>query len=67
MQGSTPDEVQAKLGKILQGADPPASEEAVAALLGEAGFEKPTWFFSSLFWGACLARRASDGLLSPGP
>jgi len=56
MQGSTPEEVQAKLGKILQGADPPASEEAVAALLAEAGFGRPTWFFSSLFWGACIAR-----------
>ena len=56
MQGSTPEEVQAKLGKILQGADPPASEEAVAALLAEAGFGQPTWFFSSLFWGACIAR-----------
>lgn len=62
MQGATPDEVQAKLGKILQGADPPASEEAVAALLAQAGFEQPTWFFSSLFWGACLARRAGDDL-----
>jgi len=56
MQGSTPEEVKAKLGKILQGADPPASEEAVAALLSEAGFGRPTWFFSSLFWGACIAR-----------
>ncbi len=56
MQGSTPEEVKAKLGKILQGADPPTSEEAVAALLAEAGFGRPTWFFSSLFWGACIAR-----------
>lgn len=56
MQGSTPEEVQAKLGKILQGADPPVSEEAVAALLADAGFGQPTWFFSSLFWGACIAR-----------
>ncbi len=58
MQGSTPGEVKAKLGKILQGADPPASEEAVAALLAETGFGQPTWFFSSLFWGACIARLA---------
>ena len=56
MQGSTPKEVQTKLGKILQGADPPASEEAVAALLADAGFGRPTWFFSSLFWGACIAQ-----------
>jgi tRNA (cmo5U34)-methyltransferase len=57
MQGATPDEVKAKLGKILQGADPPHSEEAVGALLGEAGFGKPLRFFSSLFWGAWVVRR----------
>jgi len=57
MHGAGPDEVQAKLGKILQGADPPASEEAVADLLAETGFGPPTGFFSSLFWGAWLARR----------
>jgi len=56
MQGSTPEEVQAKLGKILQGADPPASEDAGAALLADTGIGRPTWFFSSLFWGACIAR-----------
>ncbi|WP_102961239.1 class I SAM-dependent methyltransferase [Mangrovicella endophytica] len=61
MQGATEDEVRAKLGKILEGADPPASEAAVAELLAEAGFEEPTWFFSSLFWGACLARRVGSG------
>lgn len=57
MHGASADEIQAKLGKILQGADPPHSEAAVAALLDEAGFEPPTWFFSSLFWGACIALR----------
>ncbi|MBB2972915.1 class I SAM-dependent methyltransferase [Mesorhizobium sp. RMAD-H1] len=57
MNGATADEVRAKLGKILQGADPPESEEAVAALLLEAGFEKPQRFFSSLFWGAWITRR----------
>jgi tRNA (cmo5U34)-methyltransferase len=62
MQGATAEEVQAKLGKILEGADPPASEKVVAELLADAGFEQPTWFFSSLFWGACLAKRASDPL-----
>jgi tRNA (cmo5U34)-methyltransferase len=59
MQGATAEEVKTKLGKILEGADPPASEGAIAELLANAGFERPTWFFSSLFWGACLARRAS--------
>lgn len=55
MLGATPDEVKAKLGKILQGADPPHSEAAVLALLAEAGFEAPKRFFSSLFWGAWIA------------
>ncbi len=60
MQGATPDEVNAKLGKILQGADPPHSEEAVKALLAEGGFDAPVRFFSSLFWGAWLARRRAE-------
>ncbi|MDB5650748.1 MAG: SAM-dependent methyltransferase [Hyphomicrobiales bacterium] len=59
MQGASEDEVKAKLGKILQGADPPASEEAVFELLAQAGFEAPQRFFSSLFWGAWVARRAN--------
>ena len=58
MKGAGPDEVKAKLGTILQGADPPHSDAAVAALLADAGFEQPEQFFSSLFWGAWLARRA---------
>jgi tRNA (cmo5U34)-methyltransferase len=57
MQGVSPAKVQAKLGKILQGADPPHSEEAVANLLREAGFGPPSRFFSSLFWGAWLTQR----------
>jgi tRNA (cmo5U34)-methyltransferase len=57
MQGATPAEVQAKLGRILQGADPPESEQAVTGLLAEAGFEPPLRFFSSLFWGAWITRR----------
>ncbi|MDB5806601.1 MAG: tRNA (Cmo5U34)-methyltransferase [Betaproteobacteria bacterium] len=57
MQGADADEVKAKLGKILQGADPPHSEAAVAALLDGAGFDEPLRFFSSLFWGAWIARR----------
>ena len=56
MAGATNEEVDAKLGKIQQGADPPSSEEAVAGLLGAAGFSRPVRFFSSLFWGAWLAR-----------
>ena len=52
--GATPDEVKAKLGKILQGADPPHSEAAVQKLLHDAGFGDATRFFSSLFWVAWL-------------
>ncbi len=63
MQGATPEDVRAKLGKILEGADPPTSEDAVAELLTDAGFGQPTWFFSSLFWGACLAKRNEDHAL----
>jgi tRNA (cmo5U34)-methyltransferase len=57
MHGATPDAVNAKLEKILQGADPPHSDEAVLQLLTQAEFEQPVQFFSSLFWGAWLARR----------
>jgi tRNA (cmo5U34)-methyltransferase len=57
-QGATPDEVKAKLGKILQGADPPHSEEAVMQLLTDAGFTGGQRFFSSLFWGAWVAFKA---------
>jgi tRNA (cmo5U34)-methyltransferase len=53
-QGASAQEVQAKLGKILQGADPPHSEAAVQQLLQSAGFGQATRFFSSLFWGAWL-------------
>lgn len=59
-QGASAQEVQAKLGKILQGADPPHSEAAVQALLHEAGFGEATRFFNSLFWGAWLTCKASS-------
>jgi len=58
-QGAGPEEVVAKRAKILQGADPPRSEQAVADLLLAGGFEPPLRFFSSLFWGAWIARRAA--------
>lgn len=57
MHGASDEEVKAKLGKILQGADPPQSEAAVFGLLDEAGFERPEGFFSSLFWAAWIAWR----------
>lgn len=60
-QGASADAIAAQRGKILQGADPPHSEAAVAALLGAAGFGTPTRFFASLFWGAWLARREPSG------
>ncbi len=56
-QGSTPAEVEARLATILRGADPPHGEEAVMALLAQAGFAAPQRFFTSLFWGAWLAHR----------
>jgi len=56
-QGARPDEVKAKLDKILQGADPPHSEAAVQQLLHDTGFGDATRFFSSLFWGAWLVRK----------
>lgn len=59
MNGASAEEVKSKLAKILQGADPPHSEEAVARLLEDAGFEPPLRFFSSLFWGAWLSRRVA--------
>nr|WP_180203397.1 class I SAM-dependent methyltransferase [Pseudomonas sp. SbOxS1]NYU03070.1 class I SAM-dependent methyltransferase [Pseudomonas sp. SbOxS1] len=52
--GASPDEVKVKLGKILQGADPPHSEAAVQKLLHDSGFGDTTRFFSSLFWSAWL-------------
>ncbi|CAI8751528.1 hypothetical protein EMIT0P218_150086 [Pseudomonas sp. IT-P218] len=55
--GASPDEVKAKLGKILQGADPPHSEAAVQQLMHDSGFGDATRFFSSLFWGAWLTRK----------
>tara|TARA_R110001606_G_scaffold380811_1_gene541576 strand:+ start:7595 stop:8302 length:708 start_codon:yes stop_codon:yes gene_type:complete len=57
MDGASPEDVQSKMGKILQGAEPPSSEDAVIFLLADAGFEAPVRFFASLFWGAWLARR----------
>jgi tRNA (cmo5U34)-methyltransferase len=57
MQGASHEEVQAKLGKILQGADPPESEQAVIDMMSAAGFKRPLKFFSSLFWGAWIAFR----------
>ncbi len=57
MNGAGRDEVQAKMSKILHGAEPPPSEEAVIELLTDAGFQHPVRFFASLFWGAWLTRR----------
>jgi tRNA (cmo5U34)-methyltransferase len=59
-QGAGPEEVIAKRAKILQGADPPRSEEAVATLLHDSGFDPPTRFFSSLFWGAWITWRHAE-------
>jgi tRNA (cmo5U34)-methyltransferase len=58
MQGAEADEVNAKLARIRQGADPPESEEAVVGQLADAGLGKTVRFFSSLFWSAWIAFRA---------
>lgn len=60
MAGAEPEEIQAKMDKILQGAEPPKSEDAVFALIAESGFEQPMRFFASLFWGAWLTRLAPE-------
>lgn len=56
MHGADAAQIEAKLGRILQGADPPGSEQAVAELLDASGFAPPKRFFSSLFWGAWITR-----------
>jgi tRNA (cmo5U34)-methyltransferase len=60
MSGAGVEERRAKMDKILQGAQPPRSEEAVISLLAGAGFDQPVRFFSSLFWGAWLAQRLPE-------
>ncbi|MBB4305021.1 tRNA (cmo5U34)-methyltransferase [Rhodobium orientis] len=57
LHGASDEDVQAKLARIMAGAVPPESEEAVAALLAAAGFSVPERFFSSLFWGAWHTQR----------
>lgn len=47
MGGAGPEEVEDKMAKILQGAEPPGSEEAVISLLNAAGFDGPLRFFSA--------------------
>jgi tRNA (cmo5U34)-methyltransferase len=56
MSGASSDEIEAKRAKILQGADPPASNEAVIELLEKSGFVEAEQFFSSLFWAAWITR-----------
>lgn len=58
MAGADEAAVHAKLGKIRQGAVPPASEEVVEQMLAHAGFAGPKRFFSSLFWCAWIAFKA---------
>jgi tRNA (cmo5U34)-methyltransferase len=57
LHGASAEELEAKIGKIQQGADPPESEQVIADFLREARFGAPTLFFSSLFWGAWIAFR----------
>ena len=55
MAGTSEEDVQAKLSKVLEAADPPRSEEDVFALMQASGFRQPKRFFSSLFWGAWIS------------
>ena len=64
MAGESGEAIDARLGRIRQGAVPPASEEAVLALLAGAGFEAPQRFFCSLFWGAWIAFRRDAASVS---
>jgi tRNA (cmo5U34)-methyltransferase len=57
MNGSADAEIEAKIGKILQGTDPPDTDVDVEDLLVQSGFERPTLFFSSLFWGGWITQR----------
>ncbi|HSX95704.1 MAG TPA: class I SAM-dependent methyltransferase [Hydrogenophaga sp.] len=67
MSGAQPEEVQLKMARILQGAEPPQSEERVISLLSDAGFDEPLRFFSSLFWGAWLTRVRDDSATAIAP
>ncbi len=58
MNGADEAEIEAKIGKILHDAEPPESDAAVEDLLLRSGFEPPTLFFSSLFWGGWITQRA---------
>lgn len=58
LHGAGEAETGAKLATILKGAEPPASEDALAALLAAAGFTAPQRYFASLFWGAWIQFRA---------
>lgn len=66
MFGEKDESIQARLGKILEGADPPASEADVAELLDGAGFAEATLFFSSLFWGAWITRKMEEPAAAAG-
>lgn len=57
MAGASAAEIDAKLGKIREGAVPPASEAEVESMLAATGFCQPKRFFSSLFWSAWIAFR----------
>lgn len=57
INGATPEQIAAKRLKIQEATDSPRSEEAVFALLAAAGFGRPVRYFTSLFWGAWVARK----------
>lgn len=58
MFGASNEEAQQKMGRILEAAAPPASEQELLALLEQAGFSGAKRFFSSLFWSAWITYRS---------
>ncbi len=60
MTGAGPEEIHRRHAKILDGAEPPASDMAMVALFEQTGFESAELFFSSLFWGAWVCRLGAD-------
>jgi len=57
LAGASAETVTAKLNTILQGADPPGSDEEVEQFLWDAGFRGHSKVFSSLFWSSWLTCR----------
>lgn len=58
MHGASSEQADAMKEKLRDSLDAPPSEDSVTGLLHAAGFGPPLRYFTSLFWGAWVARRA---------